>query len=60
MSLFINKAQAVAETTRLLRPGGKFGLSGVTIEPGALPAELEGDLGQVLCMADALKADGYV
>jgi len=60
MSLFINKAQAVAETTRLLRPGGKFGLSDVTIEPGALPAELERDLGQVLCMADALTADGYV
>ena len=60
MSLFINKAQAVAETTRLLRPGGKFGLSDVTIEPGGLPAELDGDLGQVLCMADALTADGYV
>ena len=60
MSLFINKAQAVAETTRLLRPGGKFGLSGVTIEPGALPAELEGNPGQVLCMTDALTADGYV
>ena len=60
MSLLINKAQAVAETARLLRPGGKFGLSDVTIEPGALPAELEGDLGQVLCMTDALTADGYV
>jgi hypothetical protein len=60
MSLLINKAQAVAETARLLRPGGKFGLSDVTIEPGALPVELEGDLGQVLCMTDALTADGYV
>jgi len=60
MSLFINKAQAVAETARLLRPGGKFGLSDVTIEPGALPAELQGDLGQVLCMTSALTAGGYV
>ena len=59
MSLFINKAQAVAETARLLRPGGRFGLSDVTIEPGSLPAELEGELGQVLCMTDALTADGY-
>ena len=60
MSLFINKAQAVAETARLLKPGGRFGLSDVTIEPGALPAELEGDLGQVLCMTSALTAEGYV
>ena len=32
MSLFINKAQAMAEAARLLRPGGRFGLSDVTIE----------------------------
>ena len=60
MSLFMNKAQAVAETARLLKPDGRFGLSDVTIEPGALPVELEGDLGQVLCMTSALTADGYV
>jgi SAM-dependent methyltransferase len=60
MSLFINKAQAVAETARLLKPGGRFGLSDVTIEPGSLPDELQGDLGQVLCMTSALTADGYV
>ena len=60
MSLFINKAQAVAETARMLKPGGRFGLSDVTIEPGVLPSELRGDLGQVLCMTSALTADGYV
>jgi arsenite methyltransferase len=60
MSLFINKARAVAETARLLRPGGKFGLSDVTIEPGSLLPELEGELGQVLCMTSALTANGYV
>ena len=60
MSLFINKAQAVAETARLLRPGGRFGLSDVTIEPDSLPPELEGELGQVLCLTSALTADGYV
>lgn len=60
MSLFLNKSQAVAETARLLKPGGRFGLSDVTIEPGALPDELQGDLGQVLCMTSALTADGYV
>jgi len=60
VSLFINKAQAISETARLLKPGGRFGLSDVTIEPGALPEELRGELGQVLCMTSALTADGYV
>ena len=60
MSLFIYKVQAVAETARLLRPGGRFGLSDVTIEPGSLPPELEGELGQVLCLTSALTAEGYV
>lgn len=60
INLFIKKSQAVAETARLLKPGGRFGLSDVTIEPGVLPEELEGDLGQVLCMTNALTADGYV
>jgi ubiquinone/menaquinone biosynthesis C-methylase UbiE len=60
MSLFINKSQAMTETARLLKPGGRFGLSDVTIEPGVLPEELEGDLGQVLCMTNALTAGGYV
>ena len=60
MSLFMDKSQAVAETARVLRPGGSFGLSDVTIEPGALPPELEGDLGHILCLTDALTAQGYV
>jgi arsenite methyltransferase len=60
VSLFINKDQAVAETARLLKPGGRFGRSDVTIEPEALPPELGGELGQVLCMTNALTSDGYV
>ncbi len=60
MSLFMDKSKAVVETARLLRPGGTFGLSDVTIEPGALPPELEGDLGHILCLTDALTAQGYV
>lgn len=59
ISLFINKARAVAETARLLRPGGRFGPGDFTIEPCSLPAELERESGQVLCMTDALAADGY-
>ena len=34
MSLFHDKAGAVAQAARLLRPGGRFGLSDVTVEPG--------------------------
>ena len=60
MSLFPDKARAVSETALLLRPRGTFGLSDVTIEPGALPQELQGDLGQVLCLTGALTFDGYV
>ena len=44
----------------MLRPGGTFGLSDVTIEPGALPPELEGDLGHMLCLTGALTAQGYM
>ena len=39
MSLFINKAKAVAETARLLKPGGRFGLSDVTYMTSALTAD---------------------
>ena len=60
MSLFMDNARAVSETARLLRPGGKFSLSDVTVQPGSLPEDLTGDLDQVLCMTDALTADGYV
>lgn len=60
MSLFLDKAGAVAEIAGLLRPGGRFGLSDVTVEPGCLPSELDGTLGQMLCLTDALSVDGYV
>ena len=59
MSLFHDKAGAVAQAARLLRPGGRFGLSDVTVEPGCLPPELDGTLGQLLCLTDALTLEGY-
>ena len=59
MSLFHDKAGAVAQAARLLRPGGMFGLSDVTVEPGCLPPELDGTLGQLLCLTDALTLEGY-
>ena len=60
VSLFIDKAAAVAEVARALRPGGRFGLSDVTVTPGSLPAELGGTVGQLLCLADALDVRGYL
>ena len=59
LSLFPNKARGLAEVWRVLKPGGKLGLSDVTVAPGCLPGGLEGSLGQVLCLSDALPADGY-
>lgn len=60
MSLFLDKACAAREATALLRPGGRFGLSDVTVEPNSLPSELDGTLGQMLCLTDALNVDGYI
>jgi len=59
MSIFPDKSKAVQEMRRLLRPGGCLGLSDVTVEPGSLPEELEGAVGQVLCLSGALSVGGY-
>ncbi len=58
-SLFADKSAAIAEARRLLRPGGVIGLSDVTVEPGSLPRELDGTVGMMLCLTDALSAGGY-
>ena len=60
MSLFPDKLRAVNEIASLLRPGGRFGLSDVTVEPDSLPVELNGTIGQLLCLSDALNVSGYV
>ncbi len=59
MSLFPNKAGVVEQAVQLLKPGGMFGLSDVTLTPGTLPPELDGALGQLLCISDALDVQGY-
>jgi SAM-dependent methyltransferase len=59
MSLFADKAGAVREIARLLRPEGRFGLSDVTVTPDCLPPELGGTVGQLLCLSDALDTQGY-
>jgi arsenite methyltransferase len=59
MSLFTDKAGVVKEVARALRPGGRFGMSDVTVKPDSLPPELGGLIGQALCLADAQDLDGY-
>ena len=59
MSVFPDKGQGASEIARVLRSGGRLGLSDVTVEPGALPQELSGPLGRMLCLADAASVDGY-
>lgn len=59
VSIFPDKARAIREAVRVLRPGGSLGLSDVTVEPGSLPTELEGTLGRLFCLAEALNVSGY-
>ena len=59
ISLFSDKPAAVRQIADLLRPGGRFGLSDVALATGSLPSELDGTLGQLLCMTNALDVPGY-
>ena len=59
LSLFPDKPRAVQEAVRLLRPGGKLGISDVTVAPGYLPTELDNPLGRMLCLSAALDVEGY-
>ena len=56
---FPDKWVAAAEFSRVLRPGGKVGLSDLT-RSAKLPDELQGLLAWVACIADAQPAQEYV
>jgi arsenite methyltransferase len=56
---FPDKQAAAAEFARLLRPGGRLGLTDVTVT-GRLPRELADLAAWVACIADARPLDGYV
>ena len=59
LSVFPDKPRAIRRAVELLRPGGRIGISDVTVEPGHLPAQLNNSLGQMLCVTGALGKDQY-
>lgn len=56
---FPDKATAAAELARVLRPGGRLGITDVTIAPPGLTGELAGLAGWVACLADARPLEEY-
>ncbi|MFU8853680.1 SAM-dependent methyltransferase [Micromonospora sp. SL1-18] len=57
---FPDKPTAAVQMARVLRPGGRLGVTDVTVDPGRLPAELSGLGAWVACVADARPLDEYV
>lgn len=55
---FPDKRSAADEFARVLAPGGRVGLSDITLN-GPLPTQLTGPLAQIVCIADALPSDRY-
>jgi arsenite methyltransferase len=56
---FPDKAMAAAEMARVLRPGGRLGLTDITVN-GPLPEELQSLLAWVACVAGAGTPEEYV
>ncbi|MFQ5612646.1 MAG: class I SAM-dependent methyltransferase [Anaerolineae bacterium] len=56
---FPDKRAAAGELARVLRPGGRLGLSDLT-RSGSLPPELDTLLAWIACIADARPVENYV
>lgn len=56
---FPDKTRAAAEFARVLKPGGRLGITDVTIDPDRLPPELTGLGSRIACIADARPLHEY-
>ncbi|MGH9132646.1 MAG: class I SAM-dependent methyltransferase [Ilumatobacteraceae bacterium] len=54
---FPDKPQAAAEVARVVRPGGRLGLTDVWLRPDRLDPDLAGLAGRIACVADARPID---
>jgi SAM-dependent methyltransferase len=57
---FPDKPTAAAEMARVLKPGGRLGVTDVALDPQRLDAELQSLAGWVACLADARPVAEYV
>jgi arsenite methyltransferase len=56
---FPNKPTAMHEIARVLRRGGRLGITDVLADPDRLPDELTTLAARIACVAEALPMDGY-
>lgn len=56
---FPDKPAAAAEFTRVLRQGGRIGITDVTADPTRLPPQLRGMAASIACIADAQPLPDY-